>query len=124
MAGKGTERREGWAGGTGARIARGAEISQLLVGAHTRTQMVRAAVPVPRPTRGIFSWSAEGLLWPPQAAAQRDECISLPTGLCPAPLHHLKGAAEVGEGKQEVPPSDPASIETSRYIFTYFFPGC
>lgn len=91
---------------------------------HTHTQMVCAAVPVPRPTRGILSWSAAGSPWPPQAAAQRDEYISLPTGLCPAPLHHLKGAAEVGEGKQEVPPSDPASIETSRYIFMYFFPGC
>lgn len=55
----------------------------------------------------------EGLPSPTQAGAQRDECIPLPTRLCPAPLSHLKRAAKAGEGKEEVPPLDTASIETS-----------
>lgn len=101
-----------------------AGIPLLLVGAHTHTpdgprcSGRSKALGVGLPRGRLAGWPS-----PAQSGTQRDECISLPAKLCPAPLPHLKGAVKVEEGKQEVPPIHRASIETSRYIFTYFFPG-
>lgn len=112
-------REQGWRVGL-----RAADISLLLAGAHTHThkdihihrhthrhtdsQMVRAAVPAPKKyERDVLVVGRRGCPPPPQAGAQWDERISLPTRLCSAPLPHLKGAAKAGEGKQEVPPPDP-----------------
>lgn len=102
-----------------------ADIPLLPVGAHTHTpDGPRCSARSQTLEVGLPRGRLAGLPSPPQSGAQRDECISLPAKLCPAPLPHLKGAAKVGDGKLEVPPSHTASIEISRYIYMYFFPGC